>query len=74
MLTALQEMGHPQPSTGSTPLETDNATANGILHAQVRLKRSKAFDMRYFWLRDRVNQHQFNLYWSPGKDNTADYF
>jgi hypothetical protein len=73
MLTALQEMGHPQPSTG-TPLETDNATANGILHANVRLKRSKAFDMRYFWLRDRVDQRQFNLYWSPGSANTADYF
>jgi hypothetical protein len=30
MITALQEMGHPQP-VGGTPLETDNATAHGIL-------------------------------------------
>ena len=44
--TALEEMGHKQPLTG-TPLETDNSTAHGILHAQVRLKKSKAFDMRY---------------------------
>jgi hypothetical protein len=66
-------MGHPQPPTG-TPLETDNSTANGILHANVRLKRSKAFDMRYFWLRDRVNQKQFHLYWKRGSDNSADYF
>jgi hypothetical protein len=73
MITALQEMGHPQLPTG-TPLETDNSTANGILHANVRLKRSKAFDMRYFWLRDRVNQKQFNLYWRRGSDNSADYF
>jgi hypothetical protein len=73
IITSLQEMGHPQPSTG-TPLETDNSTAHGILHATVRLQRSKAFDMRYFWLRDRVRQRQFNLHWKPGRHNSADYF
>ena len=73
IITALTEMGHPQPSTG-TPLETDNATATGILRAQVRMKRSKAFDMRYHWLKDRIAQGQFNLYWAPGKTNSADYF
>jgi hypothetical protein len=71
--TALLEMGHPQPDTG-TPLETDNSTADGILKAQVRLKRSKAFDMRYHWLKCRIRQRQFNLYWAPGKSNSADYF
>ena len=71
--TALEEMGHKQPLTG-TPLETDNSTAHGILHAQVRLKKSKAFDMRYHWLKDRVAQNQFNLYWAPGKENRADYY
>jgi hypothetical protein len=71
--TALEEMGHKQPDSG-TPLETDNSTAHGILHATVRLKRSKAFDMRYHWLQDRVAQGQFNLYWAPGKQNDADYF
>ncbi|KAI2509425.1 Reverse transcriptase (RNA-dependent DNA polymerase) [Fragilaria crotonensis] len=73
MITALEEMGHKQPSTG-TPIETDNSTAHGILHAQVRLKKSKAFDMRYHWLRDHISQKQFNLYWAPGKSNSADYF
>ena len=71
--TALEEMGHKQPHTG-TPIETDNSTAHGILHATVRMKRSKAFDMRYHWLQDRVAQGQFNLYWAPGKQNDADYF
>jgi hypothetical protein len=71
--TALAEMGHPQPSTG-TPLETDNSTAHNILKAQVRMKRSKAFDMRYHWLKDRVAQRHFNLYWAPGRFNLADYF
>jgi hypothetical protein len=73
MITALEEMGHPQPLTG-TPLETDNSTATGILQAQVRMKRSKAFDMRYHWLKDRIARKQFNLYWAPGKTNRADYF
>jgi hypothetical protein len=73
MLTALEKMDHHQPSTG-TPLETNNSTAPGILHAQVRMKKSKAFDMRYHWLKDRISQQQFNLlYWAPGKTNTADY-
>jgi hypothetical protein len=71
--TALEEMGHKQPQSG-TPIETDNSTAHGILHATVRMKRSKAFDMRYHWLQDRVAQGQFNLYWAPGKQNGADYF
>jgi hypothetical protein len=73
MHTALAEMGHPQPSSG-TPLETVNSTAHGILHAQVRMKKSKAFDMRYHWLKDRISQKHFNLYWSPGQTNSADYF
>jgi hypothetical protein len=73
IITALQEMGHPQPPSG-VPLETDNSTAHGILHAKVRLKKSKAFDMRGHWLLDRVQQKQFNLYWAPGCDNSADYF
>ena len=73
MITALVEMGHPQPPHG-TPLETDNSTAHDILKAQVRMKRSKAFDMRYHWVRDRIAQRQFNLYWAQGKLNKADYF
>jgi hypothetical protein len=73
IITALEEMGHKQPPNG-TPLETDNSTAHDILKAQVRMKRSKAFDMRYHWLKDRIRQNQFNLYWAPGKLNRADYF
>jgi len=71
--TALLELGHQQPTTG-TPLETDNSTAHDILRAKVRMKRSKAFDMRYHWLKDRVAQGHFNLYWAAGKNNRADYY
>ena len=67
----LMEMGHIQPKT---PLELDNTTAFGILTKQLIPKRSKAIDMRFFWLRDRTNQQQFHLYWNNGDDNLADYF
>jgi hypothetical protein len=62
--TALIQMGQLQPAT---PLEIDNSTAHGILHAQVRMNKSKAFNMRYHWLKDCIAQKQFNLYWSPGE-------
>jgi hypothetical protein len=39
-----------------TPLRTDNSTAFGILNETIKQKRSKAMDMRYHWLTDRVRQ------------------
>jgi len=73
IITALQELGHPQSATG-TPLETDNSTAHDFLTASVRMKRSKSCDMRYHWVKDRIAQGQFFLYWARGKWNRADYF
>jgi hypothetical protein len=29
--------------------------------------------MRYHWLTDRVRQQQFDVYWSPGRENLRDY-
>ena len=69
---ALTEMGHPQPD--ATPITTDNSTADGIANDTVKIKRSKAMDMRFYWIRDRVRQGQFRVHWKPGKDNKADYF
>ena len=37
-------------------------------------KRSKAIDMRFHWLRDRVGQKHFDVLWREGKNNLADYF
>lgn len=70
--TTLEEMGHPQPSP--TPIMTDNSTADGIANDTVKIKRSKAMDMRFYWIRDRVRQGQFRVHWKRGKDNKADYF
>jgi hypothetical protein len=66
----LTEMGHTQPPT---PLRTDNSTAFGILNETIKQKRSKAMEMRYHWLTDRVRQKQFDVYWRPGRENLSDY-
>jgi hypothetical protein len=58
----LTELGHIQPDT---PLHTDNSTAFGILYETIKQKTSKAMDMRYHWLTDRVRQEQFDVYWRP---------
>jgi hypothetical protein len=68
---ALEEMGHPQPAT---PMATDNNTASGIATDTVKQKRSKAIDMRFYWIRDRGRQGHFKIYWSKGQTNGADYF
>jgi hypothetical protein len=66
----LTELGHTQPPT---PLRTDNSTAYGIFNEAIKQKRSKAMDMRYHWLTDRVHQKQFKVYWQPGRENLGDY-
>ena len=68
---ALIEMGHIQPPT---PIATDNTTALGIVTSSIKQKRSKAMDMRFHWVQDRVRQNQFLVYWAPGNSNLADYF
>ena len=66
----LEDLGHPQ---GPTPINTDNATAHGIVNNTMKQKRSKVMDMRFYWIRDRVEQNQFKVQWRPGKNNLADY-
>ena len=66
----LQILGHPQPPT---PIKTDNATTNGFIHDNIHQKRSKSWDMRYYWLRDRLAQQQFHFFWDKGTNNNADY-
>jgi hypothetical protein len=66
----LKELGHSQPTT---PLRTDNSNAFGILNETIKQKRSKAMDMRYHGLIDRVLQKQFDVYWRPGRENLGDY-
>jgi hypothetical protein len=69
--TCLAALGYHQPPTH---LYADNSAAVGIANDTVKLKRSKAIDMRYHWIRDRVRQGVFDVSWSAGPDNIADYF
>jgi hypothetical protein len=69
--TTLTDLGHQQPPT---PIQTDNQCAQGILNDTVKQKRSKAIDMRFYWLKDRICQKQFHVHWAPGLTNMADYF
>ena len=68
---ALEEMGHPQPPT---PIVVDNSTAAGVANKTVKQRRSKAMDMRFYWVQDRIEQKQFLVYWRKGAENLADYF
>jgi hypothetical protein len=51
-------MGHSQ---DATELKTDNTAADGIINNTFQKKRSKAIDMRLYWVKDRVEQDQFNV-------------
>jgi len=68
---ALLALGHPQ---RSTQVHTDNSTASSFAHATMKSKRSKTWDMRWNWLREKLHQTIFNVKWNPGKNNRADYF
>ena len=65
----LHILGHPQPPT---PIKTDNAITNDFIHDNIHQKRSKSWDMQYYWLKDRLEQQQFLFFWDKGKNNNAD--
>ena len=66
-----EELGHKQPAI---PMRTDNSTAEGILNGKFTQNRTKAIDMRFYWLMDRAQQGQYKIYWERGLKNLADYF
>jgi hypothetical protein len=68
--TTLIEMGHPQPAT---PVKLDNTTAHGLATHTITQKRSRAIDMRFYWIQDREAQGQFASFWAPAALNKADY-
>lgn len=64
-------LNHHQPPT---PIKTDNSTATAFVYNNIHQKRSKSWDMQYYWLRDRHTQRKFDIYWEQGIKNDADYF
>jgi hypothetical protein len=63
-------MGHPQPKN---PVHCDNATAVGIANNTIKQQRSRAMEMRFFWIGDKVAQEMYALKWHPGQENLADF-
>ena len=66
----LIKMGHPQPTT---PVQTDNTTALGVVKNNIAPRRTKSMDMRFHCLRNHIQQRQFRHYWMPGPHNKGDY-
>ncbi len=69
--TVLTELGYAQPPT---LILCDNACAVGLATDSIKAKRSKAIDMRYHWVRERVRRNEICVYWRKGADNLADFF
>ena len=68
--TTLTDMGYPQ---GPTPIVYDNTIAGKMVNNTCKLRRSRAIDMRFHWIRDRVAQGHFTMVWRPGTQNLADF-
>ena len=66
----LEEMGHKQPPT---PIHVDNTTTVGIVNSTIKRQRSRAMEMRYFWLLDQEVQKRFKIAQHPGQENLGDY-
>jgi hypothetical protein len=67
----LREMGREQ--LEPTRITTDNSTADGFANKR-KIKRSKAVDIRFYWIQDRVQQGHFKVHWLRGEHNHGDYF
>ena len=70
MRLTLEELGHPQPPI---PIHCDNTTATGIVSGSVKRQRSRAMNMRYFWLLCQEAQRIFKVEYHPGLENLGDY-
>lgn len=49
----LECLNHKKPPT---PIKTDNSTATGFIYDNIHQRRSKSWDMRYYWLWDKQTQ------------------
>jgi hypothetical protein len=56
--TRLEELGHNPPPP---PMEMDNTTATGYSNGTIKQKRTKAMDVHFYWIKDRVKHGQFNV-------------
>ena len=67
---SLHDLGYNQPPT---IIITDNEAAKNIANNTCKIRRSKSIDMRYHWIRDRIELKDFKIVWEPGNTSIADY-
>jgi hypothetical protein len=60
----LKELGREQ--LHPTRMTTDNSTADGFANSRTKIRRSKASDMRFYWVQDRVQTGEFAIHWLKG--------
>ena len=66
----LHTLNHSEPLTS---LKIDTITAKCFIYNNTHQKRSKSWDMIYYWLCDHQTQQQFCFYRDKGSDNHEDY-
>eukprot|EP00957_Ditylum_brightwellii_P159532 12143907-Ditylum_brightwellii.AAC.1 len=49
-----------------TAVMTDNSTAVGIINGTIKQHKTRAIEMRFYWIKDKKQQGQFLMYQMPG--------
>ena len=57
-LWMVAKLGHLQLAT---PIHTNNTTTSDIMNETIKQRHSKAIDIRFYWLKDRVSQKMFRV-------------
>ena len=70
MQIALIALYHNQPET---TLKTENSTTEGFFNLGMKTKRSKTWDMKWHWLRDKEVLNKLILYWYKVKNKDTNY-
>ena len=55
-------------------MQTYNSAAHSVVTNNMQPKRTKAMDMRLYWIWSPDTQDQFRYYWRLGSQNWADYW
>ena len=63
----LEALGHQQQKIN---VKTDNSTAMAYCNGTLKEKRSKTWDMRYYWLQDKIQDNIFKIQIKQPENNT----
>ena len=70
MRMSLADTGHLQPPT---PVATETTVAKSIVNGTVKRKIYQAIDMRFYWVRDRIQLNHFRIFREEVKKNLVEY-